>query len=1303
MNTKFQKLIAMFALVVLLASIVLVPNEVSAANDFYGDYTDVAKVYDYGSCPSIQGVAVGSQKMYAVKINGDDTQAFITMADKDSGETVKLYNADANSYYFNYFSHANDMDVWGIDGYSNLFVTTTEKGSYGIVRLKRDGDRLTKVANYRLQCNGEDICATAMAITGVSDGKIHFITKWVMQLYVGSVDVNATSATIQMEKFCSITKERVYIKGEYVDLSNYVNQGMGYYDGTLFVPISGDDNNLNRSVIMVFDLNNAEKGSTVYPTEALVFRVTSGAYSALFELESCDICSSDKKLYFSVQRRKTNSDTDHDGIASFDGYTYSRLPVDAPTSDPNSSGSGSGSTTTAQTYTVRYNANGGTGSMADTTVTYGTSTALRANSFTRNGWDFAGWYAYRTSDSKWYYTNGSSYGWYAEGSQPSGYYKDTYNDGVSVAKTSSVNKDVVIMYAQWTAKDQTYTVRYNANGGSGTMADTIVVYGYGTPLRTNTFTKTGYKFVGWNAYRTAKNQWFYTNGSDSGWYTEGSQPSGYYLEIYNDGASVAATTSVANDVAIFYAIWEPITYTVRYDANGGSGSMSDTTVTFGTSTALRTNSFTRSGYEFAGWYAYRTSDSKWYYTNGTDSAWYTEGGQPSGYYKSTYTNGVSVAKTSAVDGDVVIMYAQWTGTAPATYTVTFKNADGSVLKSSAVTAGTIPSAPANPTKAYDSSAHYTFKGWDKALTAVTGNTTYTATYTATSHSYTSKITQNATCSTAGVETFTCSCGYAYIETIAATGHSYSSRVTAPTCTTGGYTTYTCSKCNDTYQDKITVATGHSYRQTVIDATCTTGGYTTYLCTKCGDTYRSDNTTPTGHNYRAVVTAPTCNDQGYTTYTCRDCGNSYEGDYTNATGHNYSYVVTAPTCSDFGYTTYTCTQCGHYYKDNVTNPTNHNYKAMVVAPTCTSGGYTVYTCDCGKTYTANQTAATGHSYVNGICGVCGATDPSYQPAVVKPTLTLKAPAVEFKDMIKVVAFYTAENLDSVVEMGMLTYTEKVSVVDVNTAAYVIPGAEYEASSGRYFSNSQGIHGKYLGDTVYLACYAKLTDGSYVYTKLASYGPLEYATNQLKKSTDMNLKQLCAAMLNYGAAAQNYFNYNTNVLANSTLTAEQIALSEAYRSDMVASVPAADAAKQGIFANNKGFSTRKPAVSFEGAFSINYFFTPAYTPVNGITLYYWTEADFAAANVLTVNNATGAINMVIENGQYRADIEGIAAKNLSDAVYVAAVYSDGTNTWTSGVLGYSIGSYCGSLATKGGTMADLAMATAVYGYHAKAYFG
>jgi hypothetical protein len=109
------------------------------------------------------------------------------------------------------------------------------------------------------------------------------------------------------------------------------------------------------------------------------------------------------------------------------------------------------------------------------------------------------------------------------------------------------------------------------------------------------------------------------------------------------------------------------------------------------------------------------------------------------------------------------------------------------------------------------------------------------------------------------------------------------------------------------------------------------------------------------------------------------------------------------------------------------------------------------------------------------------------------------------------------------------------------------------------------------------------------------------------------------------------------------------------------------------------------------------------VDGITLYYWTEADFNAADVLTVENATGAVAMKDEGSQFRGDIEGIAAKDLAKAIYVAAVYSDGTTTWTSGVLGYSIGAYCSSQASGTGTMAELAKATAVYGYHAKQYFG
>jgi hypothetical protein len=157
-------------------------------------------------------------------------------------------------------------------------------------------------------------------------------------------------------------------------------------------------------------------------------------------------------------------------------------------------------------------------------------------------------------------------------------------------------------------------------------------------------------------------------------------------------------------------------------------------------------------------------------------------------------------------------------------------------------------------------------------------------------------------------------------------------------------------------------------------------------------------------------------------------------------------------------------------------------------------------------------------------------------------------------------------------------------------------------------------------------------------------------------------------------------------------------------MVSAVASAPADKQGIFANNQGFAKRTPSISFEGAFCINYFFTPKYAPDSGITMYYWSAEDYNATSVLTTSNATGKIKLEGSGtGQYQGDIEGIAAKGLSEAVYVACAYRSGGSVWTSGVLGYSIGSYCQSQASKATAIADLAMATAVYGYQAKQYFG
>lgn len=294
------------------------PTDPPRTVEYYNTYGEVDKITDLGSCPSMQGMAVGSTYIYTVKINSDNSSAFISMTHKDTGDTTTLINNATGGYYFYNLGHANDMDVWGIDGNSHIFVTSTNKGDGAIVRLKRSGSYLTQVASYNLTYNGSEIAATAMAIESVSGGMINFLIKNGTTVYSGSVSTSATSATIALTKEFNFDKSQAYINGSLIDLSSYVNQGFDYYKGRLYVPLSGDDDELNRSVVLVYDIENAS--GTVYPDQYLSFRITSSTYSALFEIESCGICSGDGKLYFNTNRRKTTSDTNHDGIHYFENY-----------------------------------------------------------------------------------------------------------------------------------------------------------------------------------------------------------------------------------------------------------------------------------------------------------------------------------------------------------------------------------------------------------------------------------------------------------------------------------------------------------------------------------------------------------------------------------------------------------------------------------------------------------------------------------------------------------------------------------------------------------------------------------------------------------------------------------------------------------------------------------------------------------------------------------------------------------------------------------------------------------------------
>ena len=117
------------------------------------------------------------------------------------------------------------------------------------------------------------------------------------------------------------------------------------------------------------------------------------------------------------------------------------------------------------------------------------------------------------------------------------------------------------------------------------------------------------------------------------------------------------------------------------------------------------------------------------------------------------------------------------------------------------------------------------------------------------------------------------------------------------------------------------ASEHEYSAEVKAPTCTDGGYTTYTC-NCGHSYVGDEVEKLGHSYKSVVTAPTCENGGYTTYTCSVCGDTYKDNAVDALGHKYEAVVTAPTCFAAGYTTHTCPGCGDSYKDSETAQLTH---------------------------------------------------------------------------------------------------------------------------------------------------------------------------------------------------------------------------------------------------------------------------------------------------------------------------------------------------------------------------------------------
>ena len=185
-----------------------------------------------------------------------------------------------------------------------------------------------------------------------------------------------------------------------------------------------------------------------------------------------------------------------------------------------------------------------------------------------------------------------------------------------------------------TAQINQYTLTIDPSGGTwnDSTSASAVIRNYRETYSLSKPTRTGYIFAGWSL--TTK-----------------------YPDTCNDECKDKIEENVYTFGSISGSIkanWLENTYTVKFNANGGTGTMNDQTFNYTDSKALTANSFTRTGYTFTGW---STS------ANGTV----------------VYKDEQSVSKLSSTNNEVINLYAQWEGNI---YKIALNNTDASFVSDS---------------------------------------------------------------------------------------------------------------------------------------------------------------------------------------------------------------------------------------------------------------------------------------------------------------------------------------------------------------------------------------------------------------------------------------------------------------------------------------------------------------------------------------------------------------------------------------------------------------------------------------------
>ena len=174
-----------------------------------------------------------------------------------------------------------------------------------------------------------------------------------------------------------------------------------------------------------------------------------------------------------------------------------------------------------------------------------------------------------------------------------------------IGKISNMSVEII--------EPDSYTIHFDANGGTGFMVDQKIEIGESTNITPNAYSNDDASFAGWN-----------TAADGSG-------------TSYTNGYSITSDLANSGETITLYAQWIPAQhFYVHFDANGGTGTMNNQRFVIGNpASPLTQNAFTRANYEFRGW---------------------NTAADGSGTH---YDDEEAVYDLSNVDEDTVTLYAEW--------------------------------------------------------------------------------------------------------------------------------------------------------------------------------------------------------------------------------------------------------------------------------------------------------------------------------------------------------------------------------------------------------------------------------------------------------------------------------------------------------------------------------------------------------------------------------------------------------------------------------------------------------------------